>query len=451
MTAAGAVAGKAPSGYSARFPYLLGCLFFFLICIPGSFELSSGISLGMVALLVFFPIWFGAARMRQAQIFDDEARLCTGIILGCTGFLIFWAVLSVLDADDPVRSGRTIVSLVGFASTFLLLIGTATEDRLKTYVGILCWTLAATCVISFLAYFEPTLRRIIFLDTDRAQGFFKNPNQFGMAISTLIPVTVGCSLAAREGRGAWIACFLMLVLGLILSGSKTNLMLSVLTATAMVMAVLFMSYSGAARFQAMIAGLGGIAVFLAAMVALLWILNPRALTILTTFLFEDGEVNSLASRSVLWKDSMRQFIEQPILGQGAGQPLDYIQQNRFVPHSHNVFLEYMRTLGAPGLVAVTVMLGTVIVTGMRSILIALRATTASLSARTMTIGLLLGSLSYVAANLSSDSMGPSTSPFLCATLFLGLIARSVLVGPVARDTPARVRGVSPDYWQGSGP
>ena len=435
MIAAGMAVRNPRSGYAARFPYALGCLFFFLICIPGLFELSSGISLGMVAMLAFFPIWFGAARMREEQVFDDEARLCTTIVLHCSGFLIFWAVLSVLDADDPIRSGRTIVSLVGFASTSLLLIGTATPDRLKTYVKVLSYTLASTCAISFLAYYEPNLRRIIFLDSDRAQGFFKNPNQFGMAISTLIPVVVGCSLTSRGSRKAWIVCFLMLVLGLILSGSKTNLMLSVLTSTAMVMAVSFVSYNGVKRLTVMIAGLGGIALFLVAIVTLLSILNPRALDILLTFLIEDGEVDSLASRSLLWKDSVRQFVEKPILGQGAGQPLDYIEQNRFVPHSHNVFLEYLRTLGAPGLVAVTIMLSTVIVTALRSILSALLDAAAPIPERMLMIGLLLGSLSYITANLSSDSMGPSTSPFLCATLFLGLTARGLLTRPPGRSFP----------------
>ena len=61
-----------------------------------------------------------------------------------------------------------------------------------------------------------------------------------------------------------------------------------------------------------------------------------------------------------------------------------------------------------------------------TILLALRSRTASLGDRYLCIGMAIGPIAYVAANLSSNSLGPTTSPFLYSVLFLGLAGRSLL-------------------------
>ena len=167
---------------------------------------------------------------------------------------------------------------------------------------------------------------------------------------------------------------------------------------------------------------------------LLSLFNPRALRIMLTFLSQDGEVASLVSRDQLWKYSFQQFLLDPVTGQGAGQPINIFFREESVPHSHNVLLDYLRTLGAPGFLMMLTVLGTAATLSVATIFRALRATASARRHRVLCIGLAVGALSYIAANMSSDSMGPSTSPFFWLVLFLGLAARSLLARP-ARAAP----------------
>jgi O-antigen ligase len=174
------------------------------------------------------------------------------------------------------------------------------------------------------------------------------------------------------------------------------------------------------------------ALLVAGGVALLNLFNPRALRLMLAFLEQDSELHSLVSRSQLWQYSFDQFMITPIRGQGAGQPIMIFYRSQPVPHSHNVLLDYLRTLGAPGCAGLLVILATAVGTSVAMTIAALRARGAEPKHRILSIGLGVGCLSYIAANMSSDSMGPSTSPFFWLVLFLGLAAR-----PLLRPSSAR--------------
>ena len=161
---------------------------------------------------------------------------------------------------------------------------------------------------------------------------------------------------------------------------------------------------------------------------LLSIFNPRALRIMLTFLAQDGEVASLVSRDQIWRYSFHQFLMHPVLGQGAGQPVAMFFRQETVPHSHNVLLDYARTLGAPGFLLMLTILLTAAAISLMSIRAALVARAAT-GHRIVCIGLSVGALAYIAANMSSDSMGPSTSPFFWLVLYLGFASRSLLRRP----------------------
>src|SRR5690606_25995646 len=134
----------------------------------------------------------------------------------------------------------------------------------------------------------------------------------------------------------------------------------------------------------------------------------------------------LATRYELWQQSLTQFQKDPIFGQGAGHPLNPLYSDQLVTHSHNVLLDYLRTLGAPGFFGLVTLLLTILILSLGSIRLALKAQESSVRDRMMCIGLAMGALAYVFANFSSDSMRPSTSPLLWTVLFLGLSARTLV-------------------------
>jgi O-antigen ligase len=427
----------ASASYRTRIPFLLGCLFLVSVSFPGLGELPGGISLPLVFMLACAPIWFSAASARDGPVLDEASRKSTAIILFFVAFLILWSVVSVFGAPLPFRAGRYILSLVGGFTVYFLLLGTLTRERLAVYLDVLCITLAFTSFMSFIAYYEPHLRQIVFMGTDRAAGFFKNPNQFGIAISTVLPVAVAIFLGQPGRRPAWAVCLGLLLFGLIASGSKTNLMLSWITFVLMLCMFSFVAFKGPKRIY--MVGLSIVAAVLLVLggAILLSQFNPRALRLLTTFLEQDEEVKSLIGRQVLWQYSFDQFMADPIRGEGAGQLISVGRHQ--APHSHNVFLDYLRTLGAPGFFGLLIILVTATLMSVATATEALRARAASPRHRILCLGLAIGCLSYIAANMSSDSMGPSTSPFFWLVLFLGLSSRSLLRSPVPRNGQAAER------------
>lgn len=420
---------------------LLACLFLVALPAPGLVGLPGGASLALVIMLVSLPIWYETARARMSP-FDPAATRTVAVVLACAGFLILWSMLSTFGAQSPIRAGRYLSTLVAAFAIYFLVRGTLTQGRLVFYVDVVMVGLAVTSALSILAYEVAPLHRIIFADTDRAAGLFKNSNQFGMTISTTIPAIMGLILARRQRRGLRVACLLVMFLGLIASGSKTNLILAWISILAMFCGYSIVVHTGAKRIVLLalcligsvgVAGLGIVALNL---------LNPRALVIMTKFLSSDGEVDSLMTRSFLWAYSFDQFVTHPLLGQGAGQRIDIFYRAADVSHSHNVLLDYMRTLGAPGLVGVSIMIGTMVVLCLMSIGQALGSKrTASSATRLICLGLSISSLTYILANMSSDSFGPSTSPFFWLFFYLAAAARRPMLpgSPEASGASRRSR------------
>ena len=229
----------------------------------------------------------------------------------------------------------------------------------------------------------------------------------------------------------------LLLFGLIASGSKTNLMLSSITFVLMLCMFSVVAFKGPKRIY--MVGLSIVAAVLLVVggAVLLSLFNPRALRLLTTFLEQDDEVKSLIGRQQLWQYSFDQFTANPIRGEGAGQLISYGRHQ--APHSHNVLLDYLRTLGAPGFFGLLIILGTATWMSVATAIEALRARAASPRHRILCIGLAIGCLSYITANMSSNSMGPSTSPFFWLVFFLGLSSRTLLRPSVHRDGQAAAR------------
>lgn len=417
-----------PLGHEVRFAFLLGCGFFVLLSFPGVGGLPSGMTGAHALMFASLPFWFAASVRRRALVLDQTAALGAGLILVCLAFLVGWAFLSAMVSNTPLRTGRPIVALLSGISCFFLVTGTVTHRRLNVFVDVLCLTLALTCLISVAAFYLPPLQNAVFNGTDRASGYFKNPNQFGMAISVILPVAVACLLGQRERRLLWLGCLAALLLGLVLSGSKTNLMISSATLIFVLGAFSMIAQTGMKRVRMLVLSFLVTAALPLLNIALLWIYNPRALSLFTVLLSEQEELHSLTTRSEIWRRSIEEFLHSPVFGQGAGHPIDIFYADQLVTHSHNVLLDYLRTMGAPGFFGFLIVVLAVLFLSLSSIRLAFKMRQAELENRILCIGLSVAPIAYLTANMSSDSMGPSTSPFLWVTFFLALAARVSLLG-----------------------
>lgn len=415
--------GSARDGSGAAF--LLACVFLAALCFPGLLELPAGGSVALVWMLLSLPVWFEAARARR-QSFDREACAATRVLLTSAGFLILWSLLSTFGTEAPLRASRYLATLVGAFALYFMIRGTITYGRLKLYLDIISVTLAFTCGLSIIGYSVDSLNELIFRGSDRAAGFFKNPNQFGMVISTVLPAMAALLIADRTHSYIRGACLLLLLLGLVASGSKTNLLISTGSFLCLLCAHSMIAYSGAKRIAMLGISIMTSGLLVAIGVAVLASLNPRALDILSAFLSQEGEVDSLMTRSFLWAYSLDQFLDHPLFGQGAGQQIDVFYRQADVSHSHNVLLDYARSLGAPGVLGIVVVLGAVLVVSASSLWTALRTDAGDPKGRLICVGLALGCLSYISANMLSDSFGPSTSPFFWILVYLSFAARRLM-------------------------
>jgi len=163
------------------------------------------------------------------------------------------------------------------------------------------------------------------------------------------------------------------------------------------------------------------------LILVLGYLNPTALALITSFLQDVNSPHSIQSRGELWSQSLQDLTDHPLIGTGAGQTLE--MPNSLLPnvsHSHNVVIDYARTLGVPGLILITFQILIILAVCASTTLKALNATTSRWNDRILAVGLSFGPVAYVGANFSSDSFGPTTSPFLFSVLYLMLANRRFL-------------------------
>lgn len=402
--------------------------------------LPGGASVGQILLLLGMPVWANAMFARRNSLLDPNGRAAVAAILTCTIALAGLALFSATYADQPIRVARVILTMLASLAMFTFLAGTLTERRLYPLVATLAGAMALVSILTIVAHFVPPLTDLVFKDgSDRSSGTFKNPNQFGMVISTVAPVTAGLFLAARGKRRLIIfGCLMLLLAGLLFSGSKANLMLtgSSLAAFALVMGAT--SFRGVERTFVIFLSILGIVAALILGIALLQIFNPRAYLLITVFFDPNQTLPSLNSRQELWNDSIAIFMARPWFGEGAGQFLRVAIDGELVSHSHNLFIDFARTLGAAGLVFISVLVATVLTMLATTLLGLFGRDFGRFRIRALLVGAAFSSGNYVLANFSSESFGPSTSPFFWLALFLFFILRGeMLRGSVIHMPPPK--------------
>ena len=214
-----------------------------------------------------------------------------------------------------------------------------------------------------------------------------------------------------------------MLIGLLYSGSKANLFLTVATSGVFLFIMGAKSFKGVERTFVLFLSIIGFAAIAIIGIMVLQVVNPRAFRLITVFFDPDQTLPSLEARRQLWDIAIATFLANPLTGEGAGQFMREPIYPKVVSHSHNLFLDYARTLGAPGLVLIFVLVSTVLLSVITTV-IGLLNQDMSRGMRALVLGSAIGSGNYVVANFSSESFGPSTSPFFWLLLFLFFALRS---------------------------
>lgn len=387
-----------------------------------AFWFPSLTSIGQVNLnVILLPLILPYAILRWPAVDVNARRLIYLPVI----LLLLVAALSSLSftfTEQPFLVFRVlysqIIALAAVMTIVALYEGRRGCDRI---ISLMAWGGSASSLIVLVAKFVPALGAVLFRHGDRTAAFFKHPNQFGMAIAMIAPVLVAQMITIPKKRKLRVLQLALIFVGLVLSGSKTNI--GIFAVGCALSAVSALAVTGQLRRNPLVLVplTLGTAVAAVGATALLSYLNPRAVRLMTAFATQ-GEIQSTGSRKVLWQQSLDAGLDRPFTGVGAGQPVNLV-----VAHSHNVFLDYFRTMGIPGLALV----GGIVLSVLSICLIAsIRSKyIASKSDRSIVIALIISCVSYILSNQLSDSFGPSTYPiFWSCVAMLALIASQARPG-----------------------
>lgn len=387
-------------------PFLL---FYVLICSPGFTNIAS-VNFS-VALFPFVIYGYASAAKRTFSSLLPGARKTATLLLALLLVLCGWELVTAFGAELFVRAFRP---LYGHASGLALVIAIlalsrSPDDARRTRMVcmvVLTIGLAATHFIGDRGY------------GDRMPGLFKHPNQLG-PIAAMTALFMFCGAIAGQGRKRlWSALSMVIaVYAILLSGSKTALViLAAMVFVSIILLALLRSDIRAAATEIYRNFVLALALVVIAGVALS-ITNERAYSVLTELTTSEeenvGDYRTVVARNELWEESIDMVKLHPLAGVGAGQ----LMRDGKTEHSHNVFMDAMRTTGIPGLaLTAAFVLGVLwyVFSGYRAAQYLSkdpRSRMAVPGARGPLVGSLMSLVLYILTNQMSDSFGPSTIPF----------------------------------------
>lgn len=387
--------------------YVPFIVFFVFICTPGVTNIAS-----INFSILFFPFviyGYSSAAGQTLQNLMPGARNLATVILALMLLICAWGLVTAIGVDSFVRVFRP---LYGHASGLAIVLaifalsrstGAARRTQLIC-VCILSLSLALTHFLGHRGY------------GDRYPGFFKHPNQLG-PVASMAAIFFFCQTISAPYRkiALPLAGLLIAIYANFLSGSKTSLVS--LCALCLVAVPLLAFQRSDARlaiteiYRNISIALGAIMVS----VIILPLVNERAYNVIDSIFAGDEEVNkygSVVARAGLWQESWDTALAHPVTGAGAGQLM-----SDGTEHSHNVFMDALRTMGFPGLGITAAFILAVLwyfFGAYRAARQLNRDPGSRLSqddARGSFIGSLMALISYLVSNQMSDSFGPSTIPF----------------------------------------
>jgi hypothetical protein len=318
--------------------------------------------------------------------------------------VILCASLSMLVSPDPLRAFRVILPMAYGLCALLILTRLSTLAGRRLVYAIL-WSGVFVTALAVVILHVPPLRTAVQIGY-RFKGFFENSNQLALSITAFWPLLVVVALTARATglRLLCVAGLAILTYALLLSGAKTGL---ALTFAATCVTLLYHSSRTGSLDSSFLSVALVVALMALAIPLLLAIFawtSPIAFSKLQSiFIGGVSDYSTIQSRDLLWSESLRIGLANPLLGEGAGtRILDKA-------HSHNMILDYFRGMGVFAMAAAAVLLITVVTRALLYIAATWGRGREDRAAESITMALHLGAATYLIGNQISDSFSPSTA------------------------------------------
>lgn len=408
-------------------------LYLLMLYIPGRAYVGDGVALSVALVPPVFLMYSGSA-LRFFSGLHPPAKNIFFALASIVVVYTFWAVVTAGSANDYLRVFRPIY---GHVEGFGILAGIYAISRSPLAQRRLF--LVVVCLFCVTLILSLTIGRVDAFG-DRQPGFFKHPNQLGIIMSMFLVYFLSCAMAEKYRSFLYNIFTILSIFALFESGSKTNIVMIVPILGVLIIyrAKSIPNVRRAVAFAFSNVLLATLLVICSALVLLT--VNPRAGGALSDIL-AGGETLSdyrtIQDRQEIWDESWVEFERSPLTGVGAGQPLPDGTE-----HSHNIFMDSLRTLGAPGAMLMVLFYLAILwyvfcsLRWMRQTWAYPKGRLRDDAAKGQYIGATLAMATYLITNQMSDSFGPSTLPFFY--LFLGMSSAFLWTGSdhVRRPRPS---------------
>ncbi|WP_158590307.1 O-antigen ligase family protein [Deinococcus sp. RM] len=294
---------------------------------------------GMLAL-------FGLSRNLKIKIDRNAASLM---------LVLLWSIIPGIFGPSPAVAFATTVSMIGIYVFIIYATQLFGFNHIfeSIYIG-----LVLMIVVSFATYLAApaTVMMQLWNGEYRYKGFMGHPNSMGQVsvFTILISLTYFYPRVNKALSKAAVICITIVsTLGLILTDSKTSMVLCIITLSIVPSLRLLKSKSSYASKLLTVFIL--ISLYSSAIVLTLYKLADE--TTLASFSRSGNaqEVTTLTGRTEVWQTAISLIAENPLIGYGlrAGQVLlPEVWKGSAIwvpPHSHNMYLEALLATGLVGL------------------------------------------------------------------------------------------------------
>lgn len=321
--------------------------------------------LALLLLAAAVPEW------RRGRAAAGPARPTWPLLLGYALALqlVLWASLvePVLGGGADFLGGAVAAAKIALACGYLLLLYSAAAPRLQAGDHRLLDVWAATATASALIGIGASALYAVGVDLGlsyfwRASGTFEDPNAF----SVYLLLSLGVVIAAhrlRTGR-PWSLSVVVIVVAVLLSGSRAALAAMALAAVVTVLLTLGTRAGVAFRRLAAVTALLGVLAVLVLPDQWVGDVLERATSVFTP---DDGAAPD--ARFELWSVALQQWASSPVLGVGAGQYIPVAQQMlgpQMDTVPHNTYLGFLAQTGTVGLLVFLLVPALVVVRTLRA-------------------------------------------------------------------------------------
>ena len=335
-------------------------------------------------------------------------------------FIILASVISTLNAENMVNTFKFSIRYLLGGIVILAILDKGSQAVIDKLVKMLMVGSVVSVLLVLAGYVFQPLGNITIGIGGRAQGLLLNPNQFGMLLAAVIPIALTKAMSQIKNTLYWIV-LVVLIIGLILTGSKMNLLLMVCASWFTILLTITLKSGVTKKIITLVISAG------ISYLSLLVVLNVLEKLMPTTYsriqlLFNDPfEVSAVSTRVETWEAAIRLGKENPLTGVGANNIGFHIWHN----HAHNVFIEYFATMGLIGLSSLVIFLISLMALIISSVKYTYKMSVQHFTERSGVMGLSVGIFSYIISNQTSDSFGGTTIPLLW--ILVGVLCSQVNV------------------------